>query len=42
MNETESWRVGALKELIQSKNPFSINGLSEEEIIDLIHFIACS
>ena len=47
MNETDSWRVGALKELIQSKNlfltdGFSINGFSQEEINDLIYYIACS
>ena len=47
INETDSWRVGALKELIQSKNFFSIdrlpiNGFSQEEINDLIYYIACS
>ena len=47
MNKTDSWRVGALKELIKSKNlvsidGFSINGFSQEEINALIYYVAGS
>ena len=42
MNENETWRVNSLKELMLCKDLFEINGFTEDEINDLIYFIACS
>ena len=42
IDNNDLWRVNFLKELYESKNSLEINGFSEDELNDIIEFVACN